>query len=765
MSSLSLGEHAAAEESPLFRLVRQSVKIGGVFNLGYHEASVLTNDSWMMRAHGVPQHCLLLAYPRGFDDPKASAEIAPADRSVILLRVICETSLPNQADLIHLRAADTDRAITNHYRQNQDPAPPTDNLTQAMMQQAAFRCRVLGTFVENESGDLVFGKDVDAVYAAAGYLVSKPHGESLQIIIDHVELPMGERPGDQQGDDAPNADMPDTDATMVIGTLRYSSARRRERVAKTDGQGTEVDVKVRPKDFVAHKTAVFGMTRAGKSNTMKVLASAVHLYAHRTGTRVGQLIFDPAGEYAYANRQDGTALSQLGDNVRIYRLGATHQERAANIRPLSLNFFDDKQINGCWSLVNSFLAGENKVYINNFLACDPTRSPDDVDDTGDKKRLLAVRAMYFAILHKAGLRPPSKWRFQLPVNQGTRDLLKDVRGLDVSAQGQYLYLTGAQLEEACVRIATEASRAAKSAGRARGGRKAKTDEEAEETSVEAVSLWVADRASGGHGDPAIDGMVNMLSPTGSASGWKILRFLNEYHSGDATTDFAPSIYADLARGRLVIVDLSRGSEQVLQVCAERVITVILGNASKRFREGMSPRPMQIFLEEAHRLLDRDKFAKTTTANDPYVRLAREAAKYKIGLIYATQEVSTVDQSILSNTANWVCAYMNNSAEVAKLAKFYDFADFTDQILTADDRGFVRLRTDSSPYTLPIQVAKFDLSMVNRIRQECGLPPTVRSNDFAPDVAKVDSFEDCPDPDEIYSNKFPPQTEPMFELEG
>ncbi|WJK33171.1 DUF87 domain-containing protein [Solwaraspora sp. WMMA2065] len=744
--------------------MQQSVKIGGVFNLGYHEASVLTNDSWIARAYGVPQHCLLLAFPRGFDDPKASAEIEPADRGVILLRVICETSLPNQADLVHLRAADTDRAITNHYRQNRDAAPPTDNLTQAMMQQAAFRCRVLGTFVEDESGDLVFGKDVDAVYAAAGYLVSKPHGESLQIVIDHVELPMGERPGDQHGDEAPNADLPDTDATMVVGTLRYSSARKRERVARTEGQSTEVQVRVRPKDFVAHKTAVFGMTRAGKSNTMKVLASAVHLYAHKTRTRVGQLIFDPAGEYAYANRQDGTALAQLGDNVRIYRLGATQKERADNIRPLSLNFFDDNQIDGCWGLISSFLTGENKVYINNFLACDPTRSPSDVDDHGDKKRLLAVRAMYFAILHKAGLRPPPNWRCQLPVNQETRDLLKDVRGVNVSGRDQYLRLTGAQLEEACVRIATEAARAAKSSGRARG-RRPKAGEVSEESGVEAIALWIADRASGGHGDPAIDGMVNMLSPTGSASGWKILRFLSEYHAADATTDFAPSIYADLARGRLVIVDLSRGSEQVLQVCAERVISVILSNSSKRFRDGMPPRPMQIFLEEAHRLLDRDKFAKTTKANDPYVRLAREAAKYKIGLIYATQEVSTVDQSILSNTANWVCAYMNNSAEVDKLAKFYDFSDFTDQILSVDDRGFVRLRTDSSPYTLPIQVAKFDLQMVNRIRAECGLPATGRSTDFAPDVAQPDSFEDCPDPDEIYAKRFPPQAEPMFDLEG
>lgn len=735
-----LGGWAAAEESALQGLLRHSVKIGGIFDFGYREASILTNDAWLHRAHGVPQHCLLLAYPRGLDDPEKATEIASADREIVLLRVLRETALPNQADLVRLRAEDSERTITNHYRNNDDPRTETDVLTRSLMQQSAFRCRILGTFVEDDAGNLVFGKDVDAVYAAAGYVVCKPYGESLQKIVEHVELPMGERENDHRGDDAPNADLPDTDATMVIGKLRYASSRRREQIASTEAMTTEVAVPVRPKDFVAHKTAVFGMTRAGKSNTMKVLASAVHLYAHKTGTRVGQLIFDPAGEYAYANRQDGTALAQLGDNVRIYRLGATQADRAHNIRPLSLNFFDESQIDGCWSLINTFLKGEDKRYVTNFLAADPTRSPDDVEDRGDKRRLEAVRAMYFGILAKAFGDVPNGWTYKLPVNGELKKLLGKPDTRD-----DYLYLNGRELTMACDIIARHAAQSRK-----------------DEPTAKAVRLWFSDQSKGGHGDPAVDGLVGMLAVTGNASGWKILRPLRSYHSPDSHTDFAKAIYADLARGRLVIVDLSRGSEQVLQTCAERVVREIMTRASQRFREGKPPRPMQIFLEEAHRLLHRDKFNKATESEDPYVLLAKESAKYKIGMIYATQEVSSVDEMILSNTANWVCAYMNNAAEAAKLAKYYDFADFTDQILTADDRGFVRLRTDSSPYTLPVQIAKFDLEMVNSIREACGLEPVERSTDFVPEVADMaDDFEDCPDPDEVFTRKNPPMPETLF----
>ncbi|MFD1541545.1 ATP-binding protein [Nonomuraea guangzhouensis] len=727
MSAVMLGSGAGAEQSALIELLRESVKVGGIFDFGYREASVLTNDEWLHGAHGVPQHCLLLAYPRGLDSPMQAASVMPEDREIILLRVIRETSLPNQSDLTRLRAEDTDRTITNHYREDGQRDAPADVLTRNLMQQAAFRCRILGTFVEDEKGDLVFGKDVDAVYASAGYIVAKPHGSSLQLVVDHVELPMGERENEQQGDDAANADLPDTDATIVIGKLRYASARRRERIARVQQRTTEVDVRVRPKDFVAHKTAVFGMTRAGKSNTMKVLASAVHLYAHKTGIPVGQLIFDPAGEYAYANRQDGTALSQLGDNIRIYRLGATNADRSRKIRPLSLNFFDEKQLNGCWSLIESFFAGDNRKYIQNFLSCDPTRLPSGTEDRGDQNRLRAVQSMYYAILLHAGLEPPQGWTCELPTNEKTRDLI-DLPGSDV------IRVNADQLKRASLIIARTAGAASvKNKG-----------------NVEAVKMWISDSSIGGHGDPSIDGMVGMLATSGRANGYKELRGIRPYHGSDSRADFAPAIYADLARGRLVIVDLSRGSEQVLQTCAERVINEIISRASQRFRDGKPPRPMQVFLEEAHRLLDRDKFNKAASSNDPYVRLAKEAAKYKIGMIYATQEVSSVDEMILSNTANWVCAYMNNASETKKLANYYDFSDFADQILTADNRGFVRLRTDSSPYTLPVQVAKFDLDMVNNVRKECGLPPTVASTDFAPEAGiEADSYEDCPDPDEMF----------------
>jgi hypothetical protein len=94
-----------------------------------------------------------------------------------------------------------------------------------------------------------------------------------------------------------------------------------------------------------------------------------------------------------------------------------------------------------------------------------------------------------------------------------------------------------------------------------------------------------------------------------------------------------------------------------------------------------------------------------------VRLAKEAAKFKIGLIYATQEVSSVDPIILSNTSNWVVTHLNNHQEVKELSKYYDFEDFAALTLRAEDVGFARLKTRSGRYILPVQVSKFSADMI------------------------------------------------------
>jgi hypothetical protein len=245
--------------------------------------------------------------------------------------------------------------------------------------------------------------------------------------------------------------------------------------------------------------------------------------------------------------------------------------------------------------------------------------------------------------------------------------------------------------------------------------------------AQAVVDWLMDEKEGGNQDAvdwlkdqSIDAVLALYAPTGSRLGWRWLGRLKPFHSYRAVEDYADRIYDDLVAGRLVIVDLSRGTEQVLQLLSERIINHILAKATERFTSGQQPYRMQVVIEEAHRLFDRKAY--DSDSPNPYVRLAKEAAKLKIGLIYATQEVTAVAPAVLANTSNWIVAHLNNSDEIHTLSKYYDFKSFEADILSAEDRGFVRIKTRSGKYIIPVQVLKFDRRMIDEARAEAGLPP-------------------------------------------
>lgn len=698
MSSISLAEAGSltgdllADSSPIRSLLHNADQIGAVYRLAdFHEALVITNDKFLRDAYGVPLHAFLLGATADLADRRYAGRTDPDDEEIVLLRVTGTTPLPQENDLQFLRAQAGIELVVEDVRQSPRPRDQIlDPLTEDRMQTAGLKCAVLGTFYDADGSGgahLEFGADVDNVYASSRLRVFKPYGPSLAKIVSFMAEHQGDEPR----------------RPFRIGNVRYASTRRRERNASRATKPVDVPVHIDIADLVAHKTAVLGMTRKGKSNTVKVIAATTHQYSRENNMPIGQLIFDPAGEYANVNDQDKTALAEIGpDHVIRYRLGATQAELTSDtgLRSLAINFYDEDAIGVVWGLVGAFALRLNDgQFVQAFAAADVegVANPQTRDDWRQVKRARRARMMLYATFMRVGLQPPAGWSMWCPIKQSLRQALvaaggrraEDLSFLDAAPtnrQGDTVKLNAPQLLAVSEALATH---------HFAGG------------AAPDISEWM--------NVPDVEHVADMLVAR-KGGGFKVLLPLREgYHSPSASDDYAPSIHGDLVAGKIVIVDLSRGSEGVLQFASERILNHLLAKASERFRAGKEPQRIQIFLEEAHRLFDRDKFSDRLADLDPYVRLAREAGKYKLGLIYSTQQVSSVEPDVLDNTANWVIAHLNSESEVRLLRGRYEFDRFAEQILHAEDPGFVRIKTQSSRFVVPVQVRMFNADMVHAAR--------------------------------------------------
>lgn len=250
---------------------------------------------------------------------------------------------------------------------------------------------------------LSFGADISNYYPNRGLKVYKPKGNALRKIVNYRQEP--------------------TQHEVTIARVRYASTNRQFQSVDN------VPVSITPEDLSGQKTALFGMTRTGKSNTVKAIASAVFAmrWEPNNERKIGQIIFDPDGEYANVNTQDSadpkypSALKNIWmdgptdrhDELRsdIVTYGITRPDYDPDRKLMLVNFYEDRNLQVGKEIIDEALAqsgSRSANYIANFRDVRFIAPPND--DHGEATRYRRRVFAYRALLCRAGFSIPHNFR-------------------------------------------------------------------------------------------------------------------------------------------------------------------------------------------------------------------------------------------------------------------------------------------------------------------------------------------------------------------
>jgi len=617
--------------------------IGYVLDLGYDTAKIITSDPYKIAVGGIPRGSfLILALDERDDQGKLIQNGLPPHFTLLRVKSVSSTPLSNQVQ-------------QTYFELHKKSMPELDVWTQAELQWGALECDVIGMFYPNPSDNttIEFSGDVNNVVSAHKYKVFSPNKDLLDLILNGLV-----NKNNQQN----------------LGIFRPTECQ----IGLSNNNYPEINISI--EDFKGRRTAMFGKTRLGKSNVVKVLADSIIRTSAMTKD-VGQLIFDINGEYANDNPQDGnrSLASAHPNDCVVYALNP----RNATFKELKINF--SEQPDSAISILKSFLERDKKTsdYIKSFANVE-LHSITEIKAESDKgKQIRGIRKiqMFWAILKSAGFSMDESKLISLNLSSGT------IRGFN---PGYNKNLREAIYDGDVPNHPNSLNELV--------------------NELKILSTFVQNNKDSkllmGSSEPLFDqdalALLKFLNPS-VGSGPQLLTSYRQYHSSNAG-DFIAEIIQLLNDGKTVILDLGNAAQEVRQYFSDMLSKAVFAEQEDKFVSNtLGNHFIQLYFEEAHNL-----FPNSNKDNDTvYHRFAKEGAKFHIGMVYSTQSPSTISQELLVQTENFFVGHLASTNEANALSKLqHTFSGLEEDIKKSRTPGYMRILTNSHRFVIPVQVKKF-----------------------------------------------------------
>lgn len=621
--------------------------IGYVLELGFDTAKIITSDTYKLIVGGIPRGSFLVMTPINYGK-------LPPHFSLLRVKETSTTPLSYQVQ-------------QTYFELHKKAMPELDVWTQNELQWGALECDVLGMFYPDpkDSAKLGFSGDVNNIVSAHKYKVYAPDSKLLEIIVNGL---------------VPNENR------FELGTLRTMECLLND----SESVSTEIPVNISMNDFKGRRTAMFGKTRLGKSNIVKLIAQGM-IDATKDSSAdetVGQLIFDINGEYANDNPQDGDHSLRSANEDRCVVYALTPRAETPS-RPLRLNFYEfpDSAIR----IIESKLEEDKQTsnYIRSFssVVLPAIDEITKIENIHDKTRAVRKIMIFWAILHKAGFNyDENKLKNKLFATKYVKNfdphfkegLRKAIYGGSVPSEPNSI----AEMRNELEHIATFKNQNQNDPNFINSSRESIFDSE--------------ERA-----------LLEFLVPTGtSSSGPLILRPYLKYHSKDAGK-FNEEIIEHLDQGKTVILDLGNETDNIRRFFSNVLSADVFHHQENKFVENtLKKHFVQLYFEEAHNLFP----ISDKEITGIYARFAKEGAKFHIGMVYSTQSPSTINKELLAQTENFFVGHLSSQDEAHSLTRLQvAFEGVEQDIMRSKTPGFMRMLTMSNRFVIPVQAKLFTCS--------------------------------------------------------